>query len=242
MNTKLINKILSEVSLDERVKDGIFKLEEEAHMTVLREYLINHGIEEAAAIEFCNRVLEGKYPERQAYNKNGILVTFPTPEYKKKAIQAGTHFEEDPTRGKSNLFQQPSGGKKDKEPEPTPPPKAGSEPKTQLPVSQAQPSDPEAKAGGATAPQPQTTAAPMSTPEPTTPKPAETEPTELPPPPPKSQAEKSADKQAIKTMLKGDDYMLEQVVDWFVNNAPEYLKEQVDNHLKRLLEKRVTIT
>lgn len=230
MSARLIDKILSEVSLDPRVPDGVFKLEEESHMNVLREYLINHGIEEAVALEFCNKVLEGKYPERQAYNKNGILVTFPTPEYKKKAIQAGTHFEEDPTRGKSNLFQQPSPGKK--EPEPTPPPKAGGEPKTSLPVSQAQPAADSGDADkAAPPPQPQTTSAPMPTPEPTTPVPQAAEPTELPPPAPKSPAEKEADKQAIKTMLKGDDYMLERVVEFVLYNGHPSLIEDLRRKL-----------
>lgn len=227
MSAKLINKILSEVSLDPRVHDGVFKLEEEGHMSVLREYLINHGIEEAAAIEFCNKVLEGKYPERQAFNKNGILVTFPTPEYKKKAIQAGTHFEKDPTKGMSNLFKSPSPSQKAEEP-PAKEPQKGGEPKTQLPVSQAQP-DPTAPK--TQEPQPQTTSAPMPTPEPAQPIPQPVEPTELPPPQPKSPKEKEADKQAIKTMLKGDDYMLEQVIKYIVECKPTMIYDEL---IKRL--------
>jgi len=45
-----------------------------------------------------NCIVEGNYPERQAYNVNGLLVTFPTPEYKQKAIARGTHFEENPKK------------------------------------------------------------------------------------------------------------------------------------------------
>jgi hypothetical protein len=41
-------------------------------------------------------MVEGKYPERQAFNKDGVLVTFPTPQHKAKAISRGTHFEENP--------------------------------------------------------------------------------------------------------------------------------------------------
>lgn len=213
MSARLIDKILREVSLDSRIHDGIFKLEENDHMEVMREYLINKGIDEASVIEFCNKVLEGKYPERQAYNKDGILVTFPTPEYKKKAILAGTHFEEDPTKRVSNLFQTPSGGgKKDDKPE-SEKPKAGGQAKTQLPLSQAPPPKTEPQT---LAPQPQTTSAPMPTPEPQSAAPVP-EPTELPPVPQKSPQEKEAEKRAIKIILKSDDYMLEKVVEYLIN-------------------------
>ena len=62
-----------------------------------------------------NKMLEGRYPDRQAYNANGILVTFPTPEYKQKAIERGSHFEQNPKKGQANVFsgdeqpEQPSG-------------------------------------------------------------------------------------------------------------------------------------
>ena len=104
---KLLNKIISEVSLDERVSDGMFNIEEDAHMEALRDYLTKKGIDEESVRDFSNKVLEGKYPERQAYNAKGILVTFPTPEYKQQAIKRGTHFEEDPNRKMSNIFSFP---------------------------------------------------------------------------------------------------------------------------------------
>ena len=104
MNKKLLEKILSEVSLDERVGDGMFNIEEDAHMEALRDYLTKKGIDEESVKSFSNKVLEGKYPERQAYNAKGILVTFPTPEYKQAAIKRGTHFEEDPMKKASNIF------------------------------------------------------------------------------------------------------------------------------------------
>ena len=50
------------------------------------------------------------------------------------------------------------------------------------------------------------------------------EPTDLPLPPPKSPAEKEADKNAIKTMLKGDDYMLDEVTDFIRFNAPHIME------------------
>ena len=145
-----------------------------------------------------------KYPERQAYNAKGILVTFPTPEYKADAIKRGTHFEEDPTKRASNVFSD--------QPASTPPPAAEKEPpkaepksasKTTLPLSQADTAAPEAQ------PQTPTISAPQPASEPEEPL---VEPKELPPPPVKSAAEKEADKKVIKNILKGDDYMLESIL------------------------------
>lgn len=233
MSKGLFDKILSEVALDSRINDGIFRLEEDEHMTVFREYLVNKGIDEANVVEFCNKVLEGKYPERQAFNANGILVTFPTPEYKAEAIKAGTHFEKDPTKGQSNLFKKPSTSTGT-----TPPPDAEkekpstktassggtSEPKTNLPISQAQPAASADDQPQAQPVQAMTTAAPQQTATATTQPPEATEP---PPPAPKSPAEIEMNKDVIKQMLRGDDYMLEQVVKWMMYNAPEYLQETV---------------
>jgi hypothetical protein len=230
MNKRLLEKILSEVSLDERVTNGTFSIEEDDHMEALREYLTKKGIDEESVREFSNRVLEGKYPERQAYNAKGILVTFPTPEYKQAAIKRGTHFEEDPTRKASNIFS---------EPKPTSPPPAekkptaGSEkpkvePKTNLPVSQAAPPSAEDTPDSKTEPvQAKTTAAPQQTPTVTPAVEPAKEPSTLPPPPLKSPAEKEADKTAIKSMLKGDDYMLDEVVQYIMFNAPPYMLEKI---------------
>ena len=44
--------------------------------------------------------------------------------------------------------------------------------------------------------------------------------------------EKEADKNLIKTMLKGDDYMLEQVCEWVAYSGPEYLIEQLKKYKK----------
>jgi hypothetical protein len=242
---KMLDKILSEVALDQRVSNGMFNIEEDAHMEALRDYLTKKGIDEESVRAFSNRVLEGKYPERQAYNAKGILVTLPTPEYKKNAIKAGTHFEKDPTKGMSNLFgdakpkpEAPSS--KDKE---SPPEEKPSEPKTNLPVSQA--NAPEAGDTGAPAatPQPQTTAAPQQTPVSTPAAEPVKEPTELPLPPDKSPAEKEADKNAIKTMLKGDDYMLEETINILMEASElrPYIKDGKDFTLsikaKRLIER-----
>jgi hypothetical protein len=102
--SRILEKMLNDISADDRIEDGIFSLENDAHMEVMREYLETRGISREQVVEFSNSVLEGKYPERQAYNKDGILVTFPTPQHKAKAIERGTHFEENPMKGKSNFI------------------------------------------------------------------------------------------------------------------------------------------
>lgn len=94
--SNIIDGIFADVCLDERVSCGIFKLEEDEHINALRDHFIKRGITTEDAINVTNKMLEGKYPQRQAYNSNGILCTFPNPEYKQKAIQRGTHFEKNP--------------------------------------------------------------------------------------------------------------------------------------------------
>ncbi len=100
---KNINELLNEICLDERVTNGVFDIFNDQHLEVLREKLLKMGLSLKETIEISNQVIEGKYPERQAYNSKGILVTFPNPEYKQRAIRRGTHFEEDPTKGQTNL-------------------------------------------------------------------------------------------------------------------------------------------
>lgn len=234
MSRTFIDKILSEVSLDRRVSNGIFSIEEDTHMEALREFLVNKGLTESDTISFSNKVLEGKYPERQAYNTKGILVTFPTPEYKAAAIKKGTHFEKNPSAKAQNVFQHTPHASGEKAPEPTAAnvEKADAQPsKTNLPVSQAAP--PESDATDETEPvQAFTTAAPQQTPTPTA---AQTEPvtqpTEPPPPTPKSPEEKVMDKNVIKTMLKGDDYMLEEVTKFVMYNGAPYLIELIKSKL-----------
>lgn len=215
MKRSIIEKILNDVALDPRITDGIFSLEENSHMDVLREYLINKGIEKEIVREYTNLVLDGKYPERQAFNQNGILVTFPSPEYKARAIKRGTHFEKDPTKGKPNIF---GGGEQGSQQAPQSPASAPAvkkggenapQPKTNLPLSQAgdagapQPETPQPES-----PAPATVAAPQQVQTPQEPVVNPEEP--APPPPPATPEEKEANKSAIKKMLKGDDYMLEE--------------------------------
>lgn len=80
----------------------------ESDLECLYEIVKETNLSVDEAVDFVNDVSvlteKGKHPERQAYNKNGILVTFPTPEYKARALAKGTHFEKDPRAAQSNLF------------------------------------------------------------------------------------------------------------------------------------------
>jgi len=110
-----LQDLLEQVCVDTRIQDGIFSLEKDDHLDILQEYLQHQcGLSWDQTLLLRNCIVEGKYPERQAYNVNGLLVTFPTPEYKQKAITRGTHFEENPKKAQQaaavNIF--------DKEPEP----------------------------------------------------------------------------------------------------------------------------
>jgi hypothetical protein len=94
--SNILDRVFNEVCLDERITDGIFQMENATHMDALRDYFLKKGVAREAAINVTNRMVEGKFPERQAYNKDGILVTFPTPQHKARAIARGTHFEKNP--------------------------------------------------------------------------------------------------------------------------------------------------
>ena len=249
----IIEKIVSDVSLDERIQDGIFTLENNDHMDILREYLANKGIDEVSVVEFCNRVLEGKYPERQAYNEKGILVTFPTPEYKQRAIKRGTHFEKDPTKASPNVFggteeqptaqQAPSGPEKQPSQPGGPSPQQqekGSEdqpPKTNLPLSKSAGAPVSTEPGKEPTPQsdetPSTSVAPepaTTTTAPTAAVDAEAEDGEgLPPPMPKSKPEKESEKDIIKKMIATNDFKLEQLHEWLKNNGTDFLKEWMED-------------
>jgi hypothetical protein len=98
---KFISNILDEICLDERIKNGLFDIERSEHLLILKEYATKMVSEEFAS-ELHNMLTnEGNYPERQAYNDDGILVTFPDAESKKAAIERGTHHDNNPT-GASN--------------------------------------------------------------------------------------------------------------------------------------------
>jgi len=116
----ILSELLEQVCLDSRIKDGIFSLDNNEHLNILQEYLQTElKLDEQQSIEIRNTVIEGKYPDRQAYNVNGLLVTFPTPEYKQRAVSRGTHFEENPKKAAgANVFDPPS-----EQPSTEPPPK-----------------------------------------------------------------------------------------------------------------------
>lgn len=107
MNKHIIDTILSEWSI--RSENGLVSdITNEENIQSLYEVCLNTGLSEIHSLNLVNEMVlileKGKHPERQAYNKNGLLVTFPTPEYKQRAIQKGTHFEINPKSQQSNLF------------------------------------------------------------------------------------------------------------------------------------------
>jgi hypothetical protein len=142
----IIEKFLNRLCLDERIVDGSFCLENDLHMDVLQEYLEKLGATKEDSIGVRNRMLEGKYPERQAYNANGILVTFPTPEYKKRAIDRGTHFEKNPKAVAPNVSFDEKPAPAEEPVKPTEPQKPSPEEQRPAPVAAevpAPPSEPE---------------------------------------------------------------------------------------------------
>jgi hypothetical protein len=99
-----INNIITEASLDYRIQNGMVNLKNTEHIQVVAEAMYDACGNEQAVNEFVEKFMdEGKYPERQAYNKDGWLVTFPSAEYKQKAIKKGTHYGSDPTHGKGGM-------------------------------------------------------------------------------------------------------------------------------------------
>jgi len=114
--TKLIDSILSESSVDPRIENGIFDIHNFEHMQIMAEHMKSHGVDSGIISEVIDglAVDEGKHPERQAYNKDGWLVTFPSAEYKQNAIKKGTHYSSDPTHGKGgmNLYYKKRGKQK----------------------------------------------------------------------------------------------------------------------------------
>ena len=116
MNIKQIFlEALEKSSTDNSIENGIFDISKQEHIEILRGHLLESNIDSKTVNQYLNKMLEGRYPDRQAYNSNGILVTFPTPEYKQKAIERGSHFEQNPRKGQANVFsgdeqpEQPSG-------------------------------------------------------------------------------------------------------------------------------------
>ena len=97
--------IINDVCCDDRIKDGTLRLENPEHIFVLQEYLEKAGynINEIVA-KTAKLFVEGRFPDRQAYNKDGILVTFPSKEYRTRAVDKGTHFAENPKKNVGTLY------------------------------------------------------------------------------------------------------------------------------------------
>ena len=140
---KLIFEALDKSSRDISIEDGVFDITKQEHIEILRGNLLEVGMSVETVTDYLNNVVEGKFPERQAYNKNGILVTFPTPEYKQKAIAKGTHFEKNPTKGDPNVFaDDPTTQEKPKaEPEQKPTPDQPKAPEPPAAQSDQKPKD-----------------------------------------------------------------------------------------------------
>jgi hypothetical protein len=112
---KFISDIVTESALDPRIPDGLVNLKNAEHIQVVAERLYDRGMDEQIINEFVEQFMdEGKYPERQAYNKDGWLVTFPSKEYRDAALKKGTHSVSDPTHGKGgmNLYYKRKGKQK----------------------------------------------------------------------------------------------------------------------------------
>ncbi len=111
----LISEIVAEAALDNRISDGIIDLKNTEHIQVIAEVLYDMCEDERTVNEFVTTFIEeGKYPERQAFNREGWLVTFPSKEYRDAAIKKGTHAISDPTHGKGgmNLYYKRRGKQK----------------------------------------------------------------------------------------------------------------------------------
>ena len=108
---EIIHEILLDMSLHPLIEDGMVNFSNKVHLRILEEKLTSFGMSKKDVSEIIDNVIEGQFPDRQAYNKEGWLVTFPSPEYKQAAIKKGTHFASDPTHGKGgmNLYYKKKG-------------------------------------------------------------------------------------------------------------------------------------
>ena len=98
--------LVNEIGCDSRIKNGTLDLKNEDHVFVLQEYLEKAGYDINEIVEKTARLFEaGRFPERQAYNKDGILVTFPNKQYRDRAVNKGTHFAENPKKAQTNIFK-----------------------------------------------------------------------------------------------------------------------------------------
>jgi hypothetical protein len=222
--SNILDRVFAEVCLDERITDGIFKMDEAAHMDALRDYFLRKGVQKEAAIAITNRMVEGKYPERQAYNKDGILVTFPTPQHKQRAIARGTHFEKNPV---PQVQQQRDAAAKEEEPKQAPPgskpepgelPPDDDEKDTDKDKDEDEESDDKGRGGGGGGKEPtifqgdkQLAVEPPRGEE--RPEPPPVPPTPTVPPAPRTPERVAAEKEVTKQILGTDDTKLSNIAD-----------------------------
>lgn len=100
--------VINDVCCDSRIKNGVLDIKNPEHVFVLQEYLSKFGLSINEIVDKTASLFEaGRFPERQAYNKDGILVTFPNKQYRDRAVNKGTHFAENPKKSQSNIFATP---------------------------------------------------------------------------------------------------------------------------------------
>jgi hypothetical protein len=108
-----IQNILFEVCLDKRIENSTIDISNPIHIEIIADHLYERKMGAQIVMEVVNGLVlrDGKFPDRQAYNKDGWLVTFPSADYKNAAIQKGTHYSSDPTHGKGgmNLYYKKKG-------------------------------------------------------------------------------------------------------------------------------------
>ena len=98
--------LVNEICCDNRIKNGVLDLKNEDHVFILQEYLEKAGYNIDEIVEKTAKLFEaGRFPDRQAYNKDGILVTFPNKQYRDRAVNKGTHFAENPKKAQANIFK-----------------------------------------------------------------------------------------------------------------------------------------
>ena len=100
-----LQSVLLEAAIDHRIPSGVLDIGNDEHRTVIAEKLLDRSIDPRIVSEVVNKMAlkDGKYPDRQAFNKEGWLVTFPTPEHRAAAIKKKTHFISDPTHGQGGM-------------------------------------------------------------------------------------------------------------------------------------------
>lgn len=193
---EIYNKVLEAVAIDPRLDTGIFDVLNNDHLSIFREYLVKEGISEDTAIAASNKLAEaGRFPERQAYNKDGLLVTFPSAEHKQRAIARGSHFERNPKSAQVNIFG------------------AETQPQQPAPAQPAQPAQAQQAVAPATVAKPAVPTQAPVTQSVATPQPADATPVNADN---RTPEERAADATAVEKMLntEGKSYTLSEAISF----------------------------